>query len=114
MSETLRQKQSRFMRLLPRLIDYAYAQGYELTAGELWRTPEQCALNAKTGKGILQSLHAERLAIDVNLFKDGKNLTDTESFRELGEYWESIGVDCCWGGRFRDGGHFSISHGGRK
>lgn len=113
--ETLRQKQSRFVRLVGLLIEYAYAHGYELTFGEAWRTPEQAALNAQSGKGISNSLHIDRLAIDFNLFSNGKFLTDSESHRQLGEYWESLAPDCVWGGRFKrpDGNHYSIRHNGR-
>lgn len=118
---TLRQQQSLFLRLLPRLIDYAYAQGYELTLGEAWRTPEQAAINARNGSGIRSSLHGERLAIDLNLFRDGRYLSSSESHRPLGEFWESLHPLCRWGGRFRDsrgnpkpdGNHYSIAWNGR-
>lgn len=111
MSETLRQKQSRFVRLVARLIDFATAQGFELTFGETWRTPEQAALNAAKGIGIRNSLHCDRLAVDFNLFRGGKL---TQDYKPLGEYWESLAPDCRWGGRFGDSPHFSIEHGGRK
>lgn len=114
MKETLRQKQSRFVRLVGLLINYAYEQGYELTFGEAWRTPEQAARNAAAGRGIVNSLHIERLAIDFNLFRGGKWLQATEDHRPLGEYWESLAPDCRWGGRFNDGNHYSIEHAGRK
>lgn len=112
MTETLRQKQSRFVLMISKLIQYAYANGYELTFGEAYRTPEQAALNAKSGKGIANSLHTDRLAIDFMLFKDGKYLTSTEDYTPLGLHWESLGGT--WGGRFSDGNHFSVAHGGRK
>ena len=112
--ETLRQKQSRFVRLVAQLIEYAYANGYELTFGEAWRTPEQAKLNASAGRGISNSLHLDRLAVDFNLFKDGKFLSKTEDHKFLGEYWESLDKDTTWGGRFNDGNHYSIKHGGRK
>jgi hypothetical protein len=114
---TLRERQVLFVQMLARLIDFAYAQGYELTLGEAYRTPEQAALNAKSGKGIFNSLHTQRLAIDLNLFKDGRYLSDSESYRPLGEYWKSLHPDCCFGGDFKpraDGNHFSISYEGRK
>ena len=98
--------------MLADLIRHAYEQGYELTLGEAYRTPEQAALNAASGKGIANSLHTVRLAIDLNLFKDGKWLQNTEDHKPLGEYWESIGG--AWGGRFRDGNHYSLEHEGRK
>jgi hypothetical protein len=109
---TLGQKQRKFTRMVADLIVWAYDQGYELTWGEAWRTPEQAALNAKSGKGIANSLHGDRLAVDLNLFRDGQFLTTTEDHRPLGEYWESIGGS--WGGRFNDGNHYSLEHEGRK
>ena len=109
---TLGEKQRLFTRMLADLIRHAYEQGYELTLGEAYRTPEQAALNAASGKGIANSLHTVRLAIDLNLFKDGKWLQNTEDHKPLGEYWESIGG--AWGGRFRDGNHYSLEHEGRK
>ena len=114
---TLREKQSLFVRLVARLIDKATELGYDLTFGEAWRTPEQAALNKKTGKGIANSLHIDRLAVDLNLFRDGAFLAGTEDHRVLGEWWESLSTEefkCCWGGRFRDGNHYSIEHLGRK
>jgi hypothetical protein len=109
---TLGEKQRQFTRMIAELIVWAYSNGYELTFGEAWRTPEQAALNAKSGKGIANSLHGDRLAIDLNLFKDGVFLSQTEDHRPLGEYWESIGGT--WGGRFKDGNHYSLSWDGRK
>lgn len=111
-TETLRQKQSRFVRMIGQLIAYAYDNGYELTFGEAYRTPEQAALNAKSGKGIANSLHTERLAVDFMLFKDGKWLDKTEDHAVLGAKWEAMGG--AWGGRFKDGNHYSLEHGGRK
>jgi hypothetical protein len=112
--ETLREKQSRFTRLVGMLIEYAYAQGYELTLGEAWRSPEQAQRNAQARKGIANSLHVERLAIDLNLFRAGKFLQASEDHKPLGEYWESLALDARWGGRFGDGNHYSIEHAGRK
>lgn len=112
---TLRQKQSLFVSLIARLIHHAYDEGYELTFGEAWRSPEEAARHAAAGTGIAQSLHTQRLAIDLNLFKAGAYLTTTEAYRELGEYWEGLHPLCRWGGRFTkpDGNHFSLAHNGR-
>lgn len=109
---TLGQKQRLFTKMLADLIRFAYEHGYEMTLGEAFRTPEQAALNAASGKGIANSLHSVRLAIDLNLFKDGQFLQTTEDHKPLGEFWESIGG--AWGGRFRDGNHYSLEHEGRK
>jgi hypothetical protein len=112
MIETLSDKQRRFAQMASRLIDQAARKGYGVTFGEAYRTAEQAELNAKAGKGIKRSLHQDRLAIDLNLFKDGKYLATTEAHQPLGEWWESIGGT--WGGRFGDGNHYSLAHDGRK
>ncbi|MEQ5318017.1 M15 family metallopeptidase [Providencia vermicola] len=103
-------KQNRFTGMVAKLIIFAQENGYQLTFGEAFRTKEQAALNEKAGKGISKSLHTERLAVDFNLFKDGKWLTASSDHKPLGEYWESIGGS--WGGRFNDGNHYSLEHNG--
>lgn len=112
MAMTLGQAQRKFTRMVADLVVWAYANGYELTYGEAYRTPEQAALNAAKGTGIRNSLHTDRLAVDFNLFRDGKFLSSTEAHRPLGEFWESIGGT--WGGHFKDGNHYSLAWGGRK
>lgn len=111
---TLREKQSLFVELCGHLIARAYATGFELTWSEAYRTPEQSALNAAKGTGIANSLHCVRLAVDFNLFRDGMWLRNSEDFEDLGHYWEGLNPLCRWGGRFDDGGHFSLEHEGRK
>lgn len=114
---TLREKQSVFATLAAKLILRANEMGYAVTLGEAWRSPEEAARLAALGKGIKASLHTSRLAIDLNLFQNGQYVTDSASYRQLGEWWETHsfeGIECCWGGRFNDGNHFSIAHGGRK
>lgn len=113
----LRKKQSLFARLVSALIIEAESRGYEVTLGEAYRSPEEAERLANLGKGIKNSLHTKRLAIDINLFKDGVYLPSTEDHRPLGEWWESMGTadyNCTWGGRFGDGNHYSIEHEGRK
>lgn len=109
---TLREKQSKFAVMVAQLILEAQRQGYEVTFGEAYRTPEQAALNAKTGAGISNSLHTKRLAVDLNLYKNGVWLQRSEDHKPLGVYWESIGGS--WGGRFKkpDGNHYSLEHEG--
>lgn len=101
-NDTLRQKQSRFVRMVGLLIDYAYLQGFELTFGDAY---------ALTGHKE-NSLHGKRLAIDLNLFRNGEYLTTTEAHLPLGEFWERLGGT--WGGRFSkpDGNHYSLEHEG--
>lgn len=109
---TLSEKQRLFTKMVGQLITWAYANGYELTFGEAYRTPEQANLNEKRGRGIAGSLHCTRLAIDLNLFIDGEYTTATEAYTPLGVYWELLGGT--WGGRFSDGNHFSLEYNGRK
>ena len=104
---TLRQKQSLFARNIAKLIQYAYAEGYEVTFGDAYRDPR---VHGKPGEkksySSASSNHKLRLAVDLNLFLDGKYLTSTESHRVLGCYWETLHPDNRWGGRFNDGNHY--------
>lgn len=112
---TLRQKQSLFTKLAAELILEAYRQGFEVTFGEAYRSPEEALRLSKTGKGISKSLHTMRLAIDLQLFKDSKYLTQTEQYASLGKWWKAQNPDCRWGGDFKsrpDGNHFSVAHDG--
>lgn len=93
---SLNEKQFKFADMVGTLINYAYAMGYTLTFGDAY---------AKDGHKE-GSLHYKRLAIDLNLFRDGKYLTKTEDHKILGEVWESMGGS--WGGRFNDGNHYSL------
>lgn len=110
----LRQKQSLFVELSAGLVMHAIEQGYELTYGETYRSPQEAARLAKLGVGLKNSLHILKLAIDLNLFKDGKYLKSTKSHEPLGIWWEKQHPLCRWGGRFGDGNHYSLEHEGRK
>ena len=99
---SLREKQSKFVLMVSLLIAYAYQNGYELTFGDAW---------ARSGHKR-HSLHYDRLAIDLNLFRDGEYLIKTEDHQKLGEFWEFLGGS--WGGRFDDGNHYSLEHDRRK
>lgn len=105
MSELL-MKQQRFAGMLIQLFTFILQSGYKFTLGDAYRDP-RCPYGSEV------SLHKQRLAIDLNLFTvDGKWLQSTEDHQPIGEYWESIGGS--WGGRFKDGNHYSLAHGGRK
>ena len=84
------------------LIQFAYLNGYDLTFGDAM---------AKIGHRK-NSCHYIRLAVDFNLFKDGKYLSSSEDHKAIGSFWESIGGT--WGGRFGDGNHYSLEYEGRK
>ena len=107
---TLRQQQSLFVRLTSKLIDWATENGYELTYGETWRSDETAQLDAAEGKGIVNSLHRLRLAVDWNLFRDGVLLTEVEDYRPLAESWKTLHPLCRAGIDFakKDAVHFSL------
>lgn len=112
---SLRSKQSEFAKLVPRLIDKAYELGYEVTLGDAYRDPRvHGTFGNRGGYGRARSVHKLRLAIDLNLFKDGEFLRTTEDHRPLGEWWEAQHPDARWGGRFNDGNHYSFEHGGAQ
>jgi len=88
--------QAKFMLNLSKLIQRAYELGFTLSGGDLW---------AHDGHKE-NSLHYKRLAIDLNLFKDGVWLKKSEDHKPLGDYWESLDPQNRWGGRFSDGNHY--------
>lgn len=106
---TLREKQSLFARLMAMLIGEACRRGFEVTLGEVWRSEAEAER-----RGFKNSLHTKRLAVDLNLFRDGEYLRDSEDYKGLGKWWEAQHELCSWGGRFSrpDGNHFSVTHGG--
>jgi hypothetical protein len=105
-------KQHQFSRMLPKLLQWCFDNGYEVTVGEVLRGKKQAEANAAAGIGIANSNHLRSLAIDLSLFKDGIYLDKSESYLPAGKYWESLGG--CWGGRFHnpDGDHFSLEYKG--
>lgn len=111
--ETLREKQTRFALALGGLIGKAQELGYNVTLGEAWRSPEQALYNARHGLGTVNSLHTQRLAIDLNLFTaEGRLVTDDTGHKELGKWWCEQSADFCWGGNFthlKDFDHYSLT-----
>ena len=93
----LGKQQRAFARAFPLLIMYAHALGYEVTF-----PPEHT-------NHVKNSHHFCGLAKDINLFKDGEYLTETEDHRPLGRFWESLGG--VWGGGWNDGNHYSWGEG---
>ena len=114
-TETLGQKQRRFAKLVARLIDRAHELGFEVTLGDAYRDPRvHGEWGAKKSYSAAKSVHKQRLAIDLNLFKNGVYLTNSSDHRPLGEWWEKQAPDCRWGGRWNDGNHYSFEYGGCK
>lgn len=112
---SLRRKQTEFARLVPRLIDKAFDLGFEITLGDAYRDPRvHGEMGVRKSYSHPRSAHKVRLAIDLNLFKDGEFLEGSESHRPLGEWWEQQHPEARWGGRFDDGNHYSLEHNGVK
>jgi hypothetical protein len=113
MAETLGQKQRRFAKNIARLIDKAHELGFEITLGDAYRDPRvHGVMGVRASYSHPKSAHKVRLAIDLNLFKDGEFLEQSSDHQKLGEWWEQQGTDHRWGGRFNDGNHYSIEHEG--
>lgn len=114
---TLREKQSIFAYKAGQLIHKAYELGYVVTLGDAYRDPRvHGEMGKKVAYGDADSCHKLRLAIDLNLFKDGVFLTDGTGHTELGAWWKLQHPDACWGGDFKskDWNHYSFSHEGNK
>lgn len=99
-------KQWLFLQDVAKLIAYAKERGYKLTGGELYRTEYQQREYVRQGLSRTEdSMHPERLAIDLNVFvkdADGYQLTsDYGQISDLGEYWEGLSPQNRWGGNFK-------------
>lgn len=109
---TLSEKQILFAENVSMLIDNIFSKGYKCSLGEVYRTKEQAQLYFNQGKGILDSLHCKKLAIDLNIFgKDNKYPLDIKELDQFGRFWEGLNKLNRWGGRFKarpDSDHFEM------
>ena len=101
------------MRLLPRLIDKAHELGYEIRGGDLFRDPRAFGdMGEKGVYGHRNSAHKLKLAIDLNITKDGVYLNGnaaTQAHNEIHDFWDTLG------GAERiahDLNHYSLERGG--
>jgi hypothetical protein len=113
---TLSGAQQEFTRDIAKLIEYIYEQGYACTFGDAYRSPKAHGGMGENGPyGRARSAHKQRLAVDFNLFLNGKYLTKTSDHKPFGQYWKSLRDDNRWGGDFMpvsDGNHYSKRYGG--
>lgn len=104
------QQQALFAKHVGLLIEHIFSMGYYCTLGDAFRSTEQAEIYANQGKGIKDSLHCKRLAIDLNLIsQNGKYLTNYKDYERFGIFWESLDPENRWGGNFytiKDGNHF--------
>jgi len=114
----LGQTQRVFTRCVAELILHAYELGYEVSLGDAYRDPRVHGdWGVRGSYSAARSVHKLRLAVDLNLFRDGEYLTATADHRPLGEWWEKkgeeVGLPLRWGGRFSDGNHYSCEMWGK-
>jgi len=93
-------KRRKFTVMIALLIQYALFMGYEIS------------FDKEHPHHMRGSLHFEGLAKDFNLYKDGVYLIMTKEHEAIGKFWEFLGGT--WGGKFDDGNHYSMAHGGKK
>jgi hypothetical protein len=129
-------KQCTFASMIGNLFVWLTSQGYTYRLGDALRSTDK--LKVPTGSDgfdddleysyqellfynkkskLTHGKHNDRLALDLIIHKDGKQLIDTE-YRPIGEKWEIMGGR--WGGRFGvqkeeyatkigwDAGHFEL------
>lgn len=142
---TLGEAQREFSRCLAILIlRINDTPGYGCAMGEGKRSDEQAEINAmgftarnrladyiasawpqlaekirNNGKadGIRMSGHGNKLAQDLDLFKDGEYQFTSEAHAQFGEYWKTLHPLARWGGDFKpkpDGNHYSFEWNGIK
>jgi hypothetical protein len=111
MKMPLVKQQQLFTRLVAKLLQWAFDQGYEITLAEAWRPPELQQLYIDQGKSWTKtSRHLSRRAIDLNLFVNGKYQTEPDAYAPLGQFWKSLHPGCKWGGDWKqkDAVHFEF------
>jgi len=102
-------KQQQFAVSLAKLIIYADSIALPVTFGDAYRDPRlHGAVGVKMGYGAANSCHKLRLAVDLNIIKDGK-LAGEQEYIKLQKYWrENLGGSPIIPG---DSNHFSWEHG---
>lgn len=113
----LSELQQEFTKCAADLISFAFRNGFALTFGDAYRDPRvHGESGVKKSYSAANSVHKLRLAIDLNLFVDGKYISDgsCDEYKLLGDYWKASHPLACWGGDFKDANHFSFTYGGCK
>jgi len=106
-----------FTQDIAKLIEFAAKNSVILTFGEAYRTKDQQRLyyygyeidltdkkigfiKTKRKSMTLQSNHLKRLAVDFNIFVNGRLTYKKEDTQFLGDFWESLREGNRWGGNF--------------
>ena len=111
---SLNAKQVEFTRDVGKLLSYASLSSQPVILAEAYRTAYQAAEYARTGKGIKNSAHCKKLAVDLVRVRDGVVSWARHDYHSWGQYWKNLHPDNRGGGDFksRDCVHFSRKHGG--
>lgn len=96
----LSEEQQEFTWHIGQLIMFANSQGMKLTFGDAFRSNEEQLRLYNAGKSKIKSggNHSKRLAVDFNLFIDGKLTWEWEDYKVLGDYWIQLSDKNRWGG----------------
>jgi len=107
---SLREEQSAFAKDVNSLLTYIHSAEWEVSFGEVLRTPEMQEIYVQTGKSKTKnSNHLLKCAIDLNFFFDGVIKTSKSDLQRFGDYWETLNPKNRWGGNwksFQDCPHF--------
>ena len=106
------EKQCVFAQNVSALIHEISRANMACTLGEVYRTAEQASIYALQGKGIKNSLHCRKLAIDIQLFtKEGDYLATPKDYEPFGIIWKNLHPLNEWGGDWKtlvDACHFQM------
>lgn len=99
---SLSDEQWLFLKDVSKLIAFAAQHEYKLTGEWLFRNEEvQRKLVNEGLSKTMNSYHLKKLAIDLNVFFQGRLLSGKKDWNEikfLGDYWESLNEKNRWGG----------------
>lgn len=113
---TLNEKQALFTETVAEWMVWCFHNGYPIILAEAFRPPELAAIYAAEGRGIRNSNHTKKLAVDVFRVVDGVVTWDLAAYEPIGYKWKCMHELARWGGDFRnrDAVHFSFEHRGIK
>lgn len=105
-----------FTECLVRLVLFMKSQGEYPAFDE---GMDRITIKDPTSDHMKNSVHNFGLGQDIILYNEDGSVKDkTEQHLKYGEWWEnygrSINVPLRWGGRFKDGNHYSMEWEGRK
>jgi hypothetical protein len=89
-------------------------QGYFPSFGEAWRTEWQAQWYEDHNMGIADSLHRDRMAVDIIIRKEDGTQISNDEYMRCGTAWLALDPKNEYGGSWQDYQHFSRGWGGRK